>query len=105
MTGSDDSTGNLTIYSTNQAETQTATFKIQVWSHYHADTGPLEWEFDVTVYKACIDNVLLDHTAPSDVNYVLQADGTSTAAVTVDDVVYSRETTGGHYDCALTRVQ
>ena len=71
VTASDDSTGNLSIYSTNQATTQTVKFWVKVWSHGDISSGPLEWEYDVTVYKACIDNVLTNVWGPSDISYVL----------------------------------
>ena len=53
--------GRLSILTSSQTETQTVRFKVSMYSYaiYGGSDGATnEWEFDVTVYKACIDNNL-----------------------------------------------
>ena len=63
QTSTDSNTGRLTILTSSQSVTQTVRFKVSIYStpiytSWGANGATNEWEFDVTVYKACIDNYL-----------------------------------------------
>ena len=58
-----------------------------------------EWEFDLTVYKACIDNNLVTINEPADINYDLYANGVSNSAVNNYNKIYSYNNVYGYVDC------
>ena len=62
-----------------------------------------EWEFDVTVYKACIDNNLASINEPADINYDFYADGVSNTSTYNYNKVYSLGNVSGWYDCSYAR--
>ena len=58
-----------------------------------------EWEFDLTVYKACIDNNLVTINEPADINYNFYANGVSNSAVNNYNKIYSYNNVYGYVDC------
>ena len=63
-----------------------------------------EWEFDLTVYKACIDNNLSSENTFADINYDFYANGVSNTRVNNWNKVFSYGVVNGWYDCSYTRV-
>ena len=56
-------TGRISVLTSSQSATQTVRLKVSMYSYpiyssYGSNGATNEWEFDLTVYKACIDNNL-----------------------------------------------
>ena len=78
-------------------------FQVEIWDSGYYGSARLTYEFDLTVYKACIDNVITTVYEPWDINYLLKADGWSTASTYTYNLIYSRGNVNGYASCLLSR--
>ena len=83
--------------------TQTVRFEVTIWDSGYLGSTTLTYEYDLTVYKACIDDVITSETDPSDINYYIYADGYSTSSTSTYNKVFSYGDVNGYQSCLLNR--